>query len=60
MMLDGVRVHVRLPVVVTLRVTVPVKPCRGATAMVDVAATPAVVVTDVALAVTVKSAIATL
>ena len=54
-MLDGVRVHVRLPVVVIVMVTVPVKPCRGATLIVDVAATPAVVVTDVGLPITVKS-----
>jgi hypothetical protein len=54
-MLDGVRVHVRPPVVVTVSVTVPVKPCRGATVIVDVAAAPAFVVTDVGLAVTVKS-----
>jgi len=38
-----------------VRVTVPVKPFTGATVIVDVAAVPAVVVTAVGLAVTVKS-----
>jgi len=55
-MLDGVRVHVR-PAGDTelVRATVPVKPLTGATVMVEVAAVPTVVVTDVGLAVTVKS-----
>lgn len=52
MILLGVRVHVILPVVVTVRVTVPVKPWRGATVIVEVAGVPAVVVTAVGLAVT--------
>ena len=47
--------QVALPVAVTVRATVPVKPCRGATVIVVVAAVPAVVVTEVGLAVTVKS-----
>jgi hypothetical protein len=38
-----------------VRVTVPVNPCRGATVIVEVAAVPAVVVTAVGAAVTVKS-----
>ncbi len=38
-----------------VRATVPVKPLTGATVIVEVAAVPAVVVTDVGLAVTVKS-----
>jgi len=41
--------------VVTARVTVPVKPLTGATVIVEVPATPAFTVTLVALAVTVKS-----
>ena len=41
--------------VVTARVTVPVKPLTGATVIVEVPATPAFMVTLVALAVTVKS-----
>jgi hypothetical protein len=55
-MLVGVRAQVR-PAGDTelVRATVPVKPLTGATVMVDVAAVPAVVVTDVGLAVTVKS-----
>jgi hypothetical protein len=48
-------VHVRPPVVATVRATVPVKPFTGATVIVEVAAVPAVVVTDVGAAVTVKS-----
>jgi len=54
-MLEGVRVHVKPPVVATVRATVPVNPFTGATVIVDVAAVPAVVVTAVGLAVTVKS-----
>ncbi len=60
-MLDGVRVHVR-PVagdIEEVRVTVPVKPFTGATVMVDVPEAPATTVTDVGLAVTVKSRIVT-
>ena len=38
-----------------VKVTVPVKPWRGATVIVEVAAVPAVVVTLVGLAVTEKS-----
>ncbi len=38
-----------------VKVTVPVKPWRGATVIVDVAAVPAVVVTLIGLAVTEKS-----
>ncbi len=55
-MLLGVRVHVR-PAGATeeVKVTVPVKPWRGATVIVEVAAVPAVVVTLVGLAVTEKS-----
>ena len=55
-MLLGVRVHVR-PAGATeeVKVTVPVKPWRGATVIVDVAAVPAVVVTLIGLAVTEKS-----
>jgi hypothetical protein len=57
-MLAGVRVHVR-PAGETeeVRATVPVNPLTGATVIVEVAAVPAVVVTDVGLAVTVKSTI---
>lgn len=43
-----------------VRATVPVNAFTGATVIVDVAAVPAVVVTDVGLAATVKSATATL
>ena len=39
----------------TVRATVPVNPLTGATVIVEVAAVPTVVVTDVGLAVTVKS-----
>jgi hypothetical protein len=55
-MLVGVRVQVN-PTGLTLDVsaTVPVKPLTGATVIVEVAAVPALVVTDVGLAVTVKS-----
>jgi hypothetical protein len=55
-MLDGVRVQVK-PAGDTelVRATVPVNPFRGATVTVEVAAVPTVVVTDVGLAVTVKS-----
>jgi hypothetical protein len=55
-MLLGVRVHVR-PAGETedVRATVPRNPFTGATVIVDVAAVPAVVVTEVGLAVTVKS-----
>ena len=49
-------VHDRLvELVVTASVTVPVKPFTGATVIVDVPVTPALTVTLVALAVTVKS-----
>jgi hypothetical protein len=57
MMLAGVRVQVR-PVageIELVSVTVPVKPLTGATVIVDVAAVPVIVVTDVGLAATVKS-----
>jgi hypothetical protein len=57
MMLDGVRVHVN-PVageIEDVRATVPVNPLTGATVMVEIAAVPAVVVTAVGAAVTVKS-----
>jgi hypothetical protein len=55
-MLAGVRVHVRpAGETVEVRATVPVKPLTGATVMVEVAAVPAVVVTLVGEAVTVKS-----
>jgi len=55
-MLVGERVHVS-PAGLTADVsaTVPLKPFTGATVMVDVAAVPAVVVTAVGLAVTLKS-----
>ena len=55
-MLAGVRVQVK-PAGETddVRATVPVNPFTGATVMLDVAAVPAVVVTLVGLAVTVKS-----
>lgn len=52
--------QVKLPVVATVRATVPVNPFTGATVIVEEAAVPAVVVTEVGLAVTVKSAVATL
>lgn len=57
-MLAGVRVQVN-PAGETALVnaTVPVNPFAGATVMVEVAAVPAVVVTAVGLAVTVKSVI---
>jgi hypothetical protein len=51
----GVRVHVRLPVVVTVRATVPVKPLIGETVMVEVPATPVLTETLVGLAEMVKS-----
>jgi hypothetical protein len=51
-----VRVQTRLvELAITARVTVPAKPFRGATVIVEVPATPAFTVTLVALAVTVKS-----
>jgi hypothetical protein len=55
-MLLGVRVQVN-PAGLTaeVRATVPVNPLTGATVMVEVAAVPAVVVTAVGEAVTVKS-----
>jgi hypothetical protein len=56
-MLDGVRVQVK-PVagdIEEVSATVPVNPFTGATVMVEVAAVPAVVVTAVGAAVTVKS-----
>jgi len=50
------RVQMRLvELVVTARVTVPVKPFTGATVIVEVPVTPAFTVTLVVLAVTVKS-----
>ncbi|TLZ67184.1 MAG: hypothetical protein E6K12_04015 [Methanobacteriota archaeon] len=50
------RVHDRLvEFVVTANVTVPVNPLTGATVMMAVPATPALTVTLVVLAVTVKS-----
>jgi hypothetical protein len=57
-MLDGVRVQTS-PAGATALVsaTVPVNPFTGATVIVEVAAVPAVVVTAVGLAVTVKSTI---
>jgi hypothetical protein len=57
-MLDGVRVHTS-PAGATelVSATVPVNPFTGATVIVEVAAAPAVVVTAVGLAVTVKSTI---
>ncbi len=59
-MLAGVRVQVK-PAGDTALVsaTVPVKPFSGATVIVEVAAVPAVVVTAVGLAVTLKSITAT-
>lgn len=59
-MLDGVRVHVN-PAGDTadVRATVPVKPFTGATVMVEVPATPALVLTLVGLAVTLKSVMLT-
>ena len=56
-MLAGVRVHVS-PVagdIDEVRATVPVSPSNGATVMVDVSATPALIVALVGAAVTVKS-----
>jgi hypothetical protein len=55
-MLVGLRVHVK-PAGDTelVSATVPVNPLTGATVIVEVAAAPAVVVTDVGAAVTVKS-----
>jgi len=60
-MLDGVSVHV-IPAGETdeVRATVPVKPLIGATVIVEVPATPALTATVVGLAVTEKSATATL
>ena len=55
-MLAGVRVQVRpAGETVEVRATVPVKPFRGATVIVDAAAVPAFTLTLVGLAVTVKS-----
>ena len=55
-MLVALRVQVRfVELVMTTRVTVPVNPFTGATVIVEVPATPALTVTLVALAVTVKS-----
>lgn len=55
-MLAGVRVQVS-PAGLTedVRATVPVKPCTGATVIVEVAAAPETAATLVGLAVTVKS-----
>ena len=60
-MLLGVRVQVRpaTGVIEDVRATVPVKPLSGATVMVEVAAVPALTVTAVGLAVTVKSLMVT-
>ena len=56
MMLDGLRVQARPGGETTdVRVTVPVKPLTGATVMVELAGVPALVVTLLGLAVTVKS-----
>jgi len=57
-MLVGVKVHVR-PAGATedVRATVPVNPLIGATVIVEATAVPAVVETDVGLAVTEKSTI---
>ena len=55
-MLVGVRVQVRpAGATVEVRATVPVKPFRGATVIVDVAATPTLTLAVVGLAVTLKS-----
>ncbi len=56
-MLAGVRVQVRPDAgeIEEVSATVPVNPLTGATVMVEVAAVPAVVVTAVGAAVTVKS-----
>jgi len=55
-MLLGLRVQVRpAGETVKVSVTVPVNPWSGATVIVDVAAVPAVVATEVGLAVTEKS-----
>jgi hypothetical protein len=55
-MLAGVRVQVKPAGETALvRATVPVKPLIGATVIVEVAAVPAVVVTEVGLAETLKS-----
>lgn len=55
-MLVGLRVQLRLvELVVTVRATVPAKPFNGATVIVEVPATPTVVVTLVGLAAMVKS-----
>ncbi len=60
-MLVGDRLHVKpAGATETVNATVPVNALTGATVMVEVAAVPAVVVTDVGLAETVKSRIATL
>jgi len=54
--LDGDKVHVKPAGDTALvRVTVPVKPLTGATVIVEVAAAPTVVVTEVGLALTEKS-----
>ena len=55
-MLDGVRVHVKPAGDTALvRATVPMNPLSGATVIVEVAAVPTVVVTEVGLAVIEKS-----
>ena len=55
-MLVALRVQTRLvELVVTASVTVPVKPFTGAMVIVDVAVAPALTLTLVGLAVTVKS-----
>jgi hypothetical protein len=59
-MLVGLKVHVSPAGDTALvRATVPVNPWSGATVIVEVAAVPAVVVTEVGLAVTVKSSTVT-
>lgn len=55
-MLVVLRMHDRfVELVVTARVTVPANPLTGATVIVEASATPALTVTLVVLAVTVKS-----
>jgi hypothetical protein len=52
---DSVQVRPVEGDMVSVRETVPVKPWRGATVIVAVPAVPELIVTDVGLAVTVKS-----
>lgn len=52
----ALKVHDKLvELVVTARMTIPMKPFAGATVMVEAPATPTLIVTIVGLAVTVKS-----